>query len=165
MRSLSLLPFLLLCVQPHQLITLTLQPPDEAPAFINPTGTYILKGDVKKNNITGHFGELRVRLLDSQTVAFCFYLSSGYPDYAAATMLDTLHYDKDNSIRYQPKRDSTCSLVLIFSVRSVELMKVYTDPGTSCGFAPGIIVPATLQKISAEIPVIQDFSTRGHFGP
>lgn len=165
MRSLSLLPFLLFCVSSHHLVIPTSPPPDEALTFINPTGTYILKGDVKKNNITGHFGELRVRLLDSQTVAFCFYLSNGYPDYAAAAMLDTLHYEEDNSIHYRPKRDSTCSLILMFSSRSVELMTIFTDPATSCGFARGIIVPATLQKTSAEIPVIQDLSTRGRFGP
>jgi hypothetical protein len=144
-------------------LTPTRRPRNEGLTFINPTGTYILKGDVKKNNITGHFGELRVRLLDSQTVAFCFFLSSGYPGYAAATMLDTLQYEEDNSIHYRPKRDSTCSLVLIFSARSVELMTVFTDPATSCGFAPGSIVPTTLQKTSAEIPVIQDLSTRGRF--
>ena len=131
--------------------------------FINPTGTYILKGDVKKNKITGHSVELRVQLLGSQTVVFCFYLTSGYPDYAAATMLDTLQYEQ-NCMRFRPRRDSTCSLILTFSIHSVELMKVFSDPATSCGFAPGIIVPATLQKISTETPVIQDFSTRGQLG-
>jgi len=134
-----------------------------APTFINPTGTYILKGAVKKNNITGHFGELRVNMLDSQTVVFCFYLSSGYPDYSVASMMDTLRYE-DNCIHLQPKRDSTCSLVLTFAYRSVDLMTIYKDPATSCGFAPGVIVPATLYKISSEVPVIQDFSTRGRSG-
>jgi len=138
--------------------------PPKAPGFIDPTGTYILKGNVKKNNITGHFGELRVRLLDSETVAFCFYLSSGYPDYSTATILDTLHYEQ-NSIRLQPNRDSTCSLVLTFSQSSVDLMKVYKNPATGCGFTPGVIVPATLRKTSSEIPVILDFSTRERLGP
>ena len=164
MTGLSLLPFLFLGMQSPHTSTPARLPSDEALTFINPTGTYILKGDVKKNNITGHFGELRVRLLDSQTVAFCFYLSSGFPDYAAAAMLDTLRYE-DNSIHCRPGRDSTCSLILYFSARSVELMKVFTDPATGCGFAPGVIVPATLQKTSSEIPVIQDLSTRGRFGP
>src|SRR5579872_3414666 len=104
MKGLSLLPLVLLFAQSRV-------PLNDALTFINPTGTYILKGNVKKNNITGHFGELRVHLLDSQTVAFCFYLSSGYPDYKVATMLDTLHYD-DNSFHLQPKGDSTCSLIL-----------------------------------------------------
>ncbi|HEV2478265.1 MAG TPA: hypothetical protein VGS79_01320 [Puia sp.] len=156
MKALSLLPFLLLCV--HSRVPL-----NHVSNFINPTGTYILKGNVKKNNITGHYGELRVSLLDSQTVALCFYLSSGYPDYSAASMLDTLHYE-DNCIHLQPGRDSTCTLVLTFSNRSVDLMKIYKDPATGCGFAPGVIVPATLNKISSEVPVIQDFSTRGRSG-
>ena len=137
--------------------------PHEAFPFIDPTGTYILKGDVKKNNITGHFGELRVRLLDSETVAFCLYLSSGYPDYKAATILDTLRYE-ENCIHYQPKVDSTCFLVLTFTARSVELMKVLSDPGSGCGFAKGVIVPATLDKISSETPVIQDLSARSPLG-
>jgi hypothetical protein len=164
MRGLSLLPFLFMCVQSYHTPTPARLPSAEALTFINPTGTYTLKGGVKKNNITGHFGELRVRLLDSQTVAFCFYLNSGYPDYAAAAILDTLRYE-DNSIHYRPGRDSTCFLILTFSARSVEMMKVYSDPATGCGFAPGIIVPATLQKTSSEIPVIQDLSTRERLTP
>jgi hypothetical protein len=79
-------------------------------------------------------------------------------------MLDTLRYE-DNSIHYRPGRDSTCSLILTFSASSVELMKVFRDTATGCGFARGIIVPATLRKTSDEIPVIQDLSTRGRFGP
>jgi hypothetical protein len=160
MRGLSLLSFFFLCTWPSG------RPPDKALTFIDPTGTYILKGKVRQNNITGHFGELRVQLLDSQTVAFCFYLSSGYPDYAAAAILDTLPYDgDDNSIHYRPKTDSTCSLVLIFKPRSVELMKIFSDPGSGCGFAPNVIAPVTLPKISSEVPVIQDLSSRSRYGP
>lgn len=157
MRALSLFIFFFPCAWPAHVL------PREALAFIDPTGTYILKGNVRKNNITGHFGELRVRLLDSETVAFCFYLSSGYPDYKAAAILDTLQYE-ENSFHYQPKIDSTCSLVLTFSIRSVELMTVFSDPGSGCGFAPGVIVPATLEKISSETPVIQDLSARSPLG-
>ena len=73
MKALSLLPFLLFCLP-------TKHSPADVLSFINPTGTYILKGDVKNNNIISHFGELRVHLLDSNTLAFCFYLSNGYPD-------------------------------------------------------------------------------------
>lgn len=134
------------------------------PTFINPTGTYILKGEIKKNNIIGPYGELRVRLLDSQTVAFCFYLSRGYPDYTAAAIIDTLKYE-DNAIHYQPKLDSACFLVLTFGARSVELMKVYSDSHSGCGFTPGVIVPVTFDKTSSEVPVIQDLSTRNRSEP
>ena len=153
MKTLSLLTLLLFCIQQKH-------PSAYTPNFIDPTGTYTLKGNVKNNNITGHFGELRVHLLDSQTVAFCFYLSNGYPTYAAATILDTLQYS-DNFIKFRPKGDSSCSLILTFSARSVELMKVYSDPSTGCGFTPGIIVPVVLNKTSSAVPVIQDFATGG----
>jgi hypothetical protein len=139
-------------------------PTPGALTFINPTGTYILKGEIKKNNIIGHYGELRVRLLDSQTVAFCFYLSRGYPDYAAAAIIDTLKYE-ENAIHYRPKLDSACFLVLTFGVRSVDLMKVYSDSHSGCGFTPGVIVPATFEKTSSEVPVIQDLSSRNRSEP
>ncbi len=135
----------------------------EVPAFIDPTGTYILKGDIKKNNIKGHFGELRVRLLDSQTVAFCFYINDGYPDYASGAMVDTLKY-VDNRIIYKPAGDSGCSLFLYFHLNNVELMEVYSDPHSGCGFAPGVLTPAVFVKKSAEIPVIQDLSRREQAG-
>jgi hypothetical protein len=153
MRSVFLLSFLALYAQPHS--------PVDAATFINPTGTYLLKGEIRKNNITGHFGEIRVRLLDSQTVAFCFYISSGYPDYASGAAIDTLQYEDNNVVHYRPARDSTCFLVLTFGVRSVEIMEVLTDPHSGCGFSPGILVPATFQKVSSETPVIQDLSRRG----
>lgn len=151
MKSIFLLPLLVLHA-PQALVS--------ALPFINPTGTYLLKGEIKKNNITGHFGEIRVHLLDSQTVAFCLYISNGYPDYTSAAILDTLQYE-ENAVHYRPAHDSTCSLILTFSFRSVDIMKVTTDPYSGCGFKPGIDIPATFQKISSEIPVIQDLSQRG----
>jgi hypothetical protein len=50
-----------------------------SPDFVNPTGTYILKGEVKNSKIIGHYGELRVCLLDSSTIALCFFVNKGYP--------------------------------------------------------------------------------------
>ncbi len=43
--------------------------PGKTSSFLNPTGTYILKGKVKNNRVTGHSGELRVRLLDDHKIA------------------------------------------------------------------------------------------------
>lgn len=78
-------------------------------------------------------------------------------------MLDTLHY-QDNRIQLQPTRDGSCSIILTFNERSVEVMKIYRDPTTGCGFAPGVIVPATLHKTSSDIPMIQDLSGHGRSG-
>jgi hypothetical protein len=137
--------------------------PKEEPSFIDPTGTYILRGDIKKNNIVGHFGEMRVRLLDRRTAAFCFYINNGYPNFASGAALDTLSYD-DNRLQFRPAKDSGCFLVLTFGVKSVEIMEVYGNPRSGCGFAPGVMDAATFRKISSEIPVIQDLSDRGQPG-
>lgn len=154
MRSLSLFSILLICA-PLRVHVLP-----SSPTFIDPTGTYILKGVVIKNNITGHFGELRIRLLDKQTAAFCFYLNSGYPDFVSGALMDTLKYD-DNRILYRPVNDSSCFLILTFNLRKVDLMEVFSDPHSGCGFAPGVVAPVTFDKISSEVPVIQDLSTKG----
>src|SRR6516165_8451729 len=77
--------------------------------FIDPTGTYILKGEVQKNRIMGHSGEIRAKLLDQNKVALCFYINDGYPDYNAASFMDTLPYE-DNTARYNSNRGAGCSL-------------------------------------------------------
>jgi hypothetical protein len=151
MKCLFLLPVLLICADPPSRSL--------SPAFIDPTGTYLLKGVVKRNNIVGHFGEIRVRLLDPRTIAFCLYINNGYPQYASAAILDTLAY-ADDIMHYRPGNDSTCSLVLSFHERTVELMEVFLDPHSGCGFAPGVLAPAIFDKTSSDIPVIQDLSQR-----
>lgn len=155
MRSLFLLSLLLLGAAPRRVQDLQFP--------IDPTGTYILKGVIKKNNITGHFGEMRVRLLDQQTAAFCFYINDGYPEYASAAIEDTLRY-VDDKIQYKPLSDSTCSIIFFFNLRKVVLMEIYTDPHSGCGFSRGVMAPVTMDKVSSEVPVIQDLSKRGQAG-
>jgi hypothetical protein len=135
----------------------------DEPAFIDPTGTYVLRGDVKKNNITGHHGEIRVRLLNKRTAAFCFYISNGYPDFLSGAFLDTVGYE-DNRFLFRPAKDSGCFLILTFSLRVVDIMEVLYDPRSGCGLAPGVMEAATFQKVSSEVPVIQDLSARGQPG-
>src|ERR1700733_13169709 len=102
--------------------------PGKTPAFLNPTGTYILKGVVKNNRVTGHSGELRVRLLDDHKIALCFYINSGYPGYQSGSLIDTLVYDENNMAIYQPVQDSTCAVYFNFGLRKVEITKVMSDP-------------------------------------
>jgi hypothetical protein len=135
----------------------------DEPAFIDPTGTYVLRGDVKKNNITGHHGEIRVRLLNKKTAAFCFYISNGYPKFLSGAFLDTVDYE-DNRFLFRPAKDSGCALILTFSLRDVDIMEVLYDPRSACGLAPGVMEAATFQKLSSEVPVIQDLSARGQPG-
>jgi hypothetical protein len=130
-----------------------------SPAFVNPTGTYLLKGEVKNNKIFGHSAEMRVRLLDTITVAICLYLNKGYPGYESGNFLDTLHYE-DNRVSYHPVGDSSCSIYFAFDEKTVEIFEVLTDPHSGCGFLPGVLVPAILEKTTSDNPVIQDLSGR-----
>lgn len=138
------------------------QSPDKSNApyphlFINPTGTYVLMGTIKKNKVIGHSGEIRVQLLDSNTVAVCFYITKGYPGYESGSFTDTLAYD-DNQVRYSPPGAPDCTIVLDFRIRKVELMQVYSDPRCQCGFAEGVMAAATFEKTSSERPIIQDLA-------
>jgi hypothetical protein len=130
------------------------------PDFINPTGTYLLKGEVKNSKIIGHYGELRVRLLDSGTVAICYYVNKGSPNYEFGSLMDTLHYD-DNRAIYKPANDSACAIYFAFGWKSVEVFEALSDPHSGCGFSPGVIIPAVLEKTSSDVPVIQDLSLHG----
>jgi hypothetical protein len=136
--------------------------PGDSPAFINPTGTYILKGEVKNSKIIGNYGELRVRLLDSSSVALCFYLNNGYPGYESGSLVDTLPYEGNRAV-YNPAGDSSCVIYFVFDPGSAFITKALTDPHSGCGFRPGVIIPAVFGKTSADIPVIQDLSLHGSF--
>ena len=139
---------------------LSREPQFGEPAFINPTGTYLLKGEVRNSNIIGHYGELRVRMLDTNRIALSYYVNKGYPKYEFGSIVDTLHYE-DNRAVYKPGNDSSCALYFSFALRSVEVSKAETDPHSDCGFGPGVIIPAVLDKISSDVPVIQDLSVHG----
>jgi hypothetical protein len=128
--------------------------------FIDPTGTYLLTGIVKKNRIMGHSGELRVRLLDTHSVALCFYINKGYPGYESGAFMDTVAYD-ENTLYYYPTPDSSCYLFFNFDPASVEMIQMYNNPHSGCGFGPGVMIPAVFQKSSNERPIIQDMSAHG----
>jgi|KBSMisStaDraftv2_1062788.scaffolds.fasta_scaffold828940_1 hypothetical protein len=126
---------------------------------IDPTGTYRLKGVVKNNRTVGHSGELRVRLLDEHTVAMCFYINAGYPGYRSGALLDTLVYE-DGRAEYHPGKDTSCEILFYFEPLRVKLMQVMSDPGSGCGFPPGVFAPVVFPKVSSETPIIQ--SLEGH---
>ena len=128
--------------------------------FIDPTGTYILKGDRDGNRITGHSGEIRVRLLSVTSVALSFYISKGYPGYESGSFIDTLAYDENLAV-YHPATDGDCKILFLFDPKNAEIQQVYNDPHCTCGFGKGILVSAVFQKYSSSPPVIQDLSLHG----
>ncbi len=147
---------LLLAVEILRLPFYSPHPPD----FIDPTGTYTLKGTKKNTRILGHSGELRVKLLAPKKVAMCFYINKGYPGYESGSFLDTLAYE-DNLVKFIPNSDGDCSIIFCFSDYAAEIRQVYTNPQSGCGFGEGILVSAFFEKSSEERPIIQDLSKHG----
>jgi hypothetical protein len=135
-------------------------PGDPLPDFIDPTGTYILMGTIKKNRITGHSGEIRVQLLDSHRIALCFYINKGYPGYESGSFMDTLPYD-GSTTRYTPGKDSSCTILFYFRRKKVEIAETYSNPGAGCGFGNGVLISTVFQKTSPDKPIIQDLSAHG----
>jgi len=132
-------------------------PADHNQTFVNPTGTYTLKGEVRDNKVVSHSGEIRVKLLHPQLVTLCFFIDKGYPGYESGAFLDTLRYD-DNAAVYM-SRDSNCILRFFFKSNGVELIHIFTQNASDCGFAPGVLTGAFFRKTSSGIPVIQDLSS------
>ena len=130
-------------------------PSDNNQTIINPTGTYILKGEVKGNKVISHSGEIRVKLLQPEMLTLCFYIAKGYPGYESGSLMDTLRYT-DNSAVYVSK-DSTCTLRFYFRQNGVELIHIFSMPARDC-FSPGVLTGAFFRKASSGVPVIQDLS-------
>jgi hypothetical protein len=127
--------------------------------FIDPTGTYTLKGEVRDNKVVSHSGEIRVKLLGNESLALCFFIDKGYPGYESGAFLDTLRYEENQSSYYS--RDSGCVLRFNFKPTGVELMHIFSQGGSDCGFTPGVLTGAFFKKTSSGIPVIQDLARRG----
>jgi len=154
MKCLLLLSFVLMGTSPspgHR----------QRPLFLDPTGTYILKGTVEKNRIMGHSGEIRVKLLDPRKVAMSFYINKGYPGYESGAFTDTLLYDDCNQAWYRPSKDPGCTIIFVFKDWNAEAMKLLDDPRTGCGFGNGVLEAAVFKKFSSEAPMIQDLSGHG----
>ena len=123
------------------------------PQFIDPTGTYTLTGVVKKNRILTHSGEIRVVLLSSEKIALSFYINAGYPDYASGSLLDTLNYN-ENVASYSPSNDSSCSVIFRFTGKAVEILQLYSNPHSGCGFPKGVLTSTIFEKTSEDRPIL-----------
>lgn len=126
-------------------------------AFINPTGTYLLKGEKYRGEIKGNYGEIRVKLLDDSRLALTMYSNKGYPEYTSAAFTDTVVYN-DNRAVYSSKDDPSCQLVFAFEADGLNIKQIYTDPASTCGFGKGVIPFGFIDKYSSDIPIIQSLS-------
>ena len=122
--------------------------------LLNPTGTYLLKGEKHKGEIIGNFAELRVKLIDDSLVAIAMYCNTGYPDYHSASFTDTVSYTENRAV-YTSKYDASCQLVFAFEATGLSIKQIYTDPASTCGFGKGVMPLGFVAKYSSEIPIIQ----------
>jgi hypothetical protein len=125
--------------------------------FINPTGTYILKGEKQKNEILGNFAEIRIKLLTDTLLAFTMYCNKGYPDYTAGSLTDTVSYF-DNRAVHLSEIDASCQIQFDFDNHRLHIKTVYTDPFSTCGFEKGVLPLGYIDKYSSVIPIIQSLS-------
>lgn len=161
MKSLFIIYALITCI--YTLVTYrAFSQNSVADIHIEPTGTYILKGTVKKNHITGHSGEIRIQLLENDRLAICFYMNNGYPDNQSITFIDTLLYDNaDNQLRYTPPQSPDCTLLFNFTVNKLVFLQLYNNPPCHCVYNQEVMIPAVFEKSSSDKPVIQDLAARG----
>jgi hypothetical protein len=125
--------------------------------IIDPTGTYILKGEKYKGEIKGNHGEVRIKLLNDSMVAITMYSNKGYPDYTSASFTDTMEYADNRAIHFS-KTDPSCQLVFAFDINGLDIKQMYTDPASTCGFEKGTIPLGYIEKYSSAVPVIQPLS-------
>ena len=128
--------------------------------YVDPTGTYLLKGTTKKQQIMDHHGEIRVKLISEGKVAICLYINKGYPGYESGALMDTLEYS-DNQVNFSHLKDPGCSVYVHFTRKEAEIRQKYSDPQSGCGFEKGVLISAVFPKTSGDIPQIQDLSRRG----
>lgn len=122
--------------------------------FIDPTGTYTLKGERQKREITGNFAEIRVKLIEDSMLAFTMYCNNGYPEYTSGTLIDTVGYF-DNQAWYSSPTDKSCQIQFSFHTNGIHIKRVYTDPASTCGFKSGVLPLGFIEKSSSAIPIIQ----------
>lgn len=147
--------FLLFCCACHFCFA---QP--SRPDFLDPTGTYILKGEKQRGEIVGNFAEIRIKLLSDSSIAFTFYFNKGYPDYKSGSLIDTVQY-LGNNVMYSSTSDTSCQIQFAFDHEGLHIKTIYTNPSSTCGFEQGVLPLGFIPKSSSSIPIIQRL-TRPH---
>ena len=125
--------------------------------FINPTGTYILKGEKNKGEIVGNFAEIRFKLLSDSLLAVTMYCNKGYPEYTSGSLTDTITYSDNRAVLYV-KSEPSCQIHFSFSTDGLSIKQIYSDPASTCGFGKGVVPLGFIEKHSSETPVIQSIS-------
>ena len=126
--------------------------------FINPTGTYELdsKTKIKDGDTYGYFGEINVKLIDSNKIAMIFYICKGAPSYNSGSFVDTLLYHNNIAI-YKDKYDTvkSCKVIFTFSNTKIKLQESANYAYGLC-WGQGVVAFGNFRKINSKVPVIKD---------
>lgn len=130
--------------------------PARQESFVNPTGTYILKGQRQGGEIVGNFAEIRIKLVSDSSVAVAMYCNKGYPEYTSATLTDTITYIGNMAV--YTRSNEFCRIQFDFDPHRLHIKRIYTDPSSTCGFGKGVLPLGFIKKHSSSIPLMQPIS-------
>jgi hypothetical protein len=128
--------------------------------YVNPTGSYTLKGKKLKNGERANHGEVHVKLIDNNRLAISFYYNKGYPSYNSGSFVDTLDYVDNKAVYTYDEPEipiSDCRLTFTFHKQKVTINHEAEDYNYSCGFGMGVVASGIMLKTSAKVPEIKDF--------
>ncbi|MFD2247843.1 hypothetical protein [Pontibacter ruber] len=127
--------------------------------YLDPTGSYILRGKKLKEGEKGSYGELHVKLISKDRLAISFYYDKGYPSYNSGSFVDTLEYNYNRAVYiYNEAFDpSDCKLTFTFEKKAVVIKHEASNYNYSCGFGTGVIANTVMKKSSSKVPVIKDY--------
>ncbi|HYC27979.1 MAG TPA: hypothetical protein VEB42_04170 [Chitinophagaceae bacterium] len=119
--------------------------------FIDPTGSYRLnvKSREKNGEIFGWFGDIKVKLLDSNRLAMSFFICRGAPSYNSGSFADTLVY-RNNTAVYEKE----CKVTFTFSGKYIQV-KEEPEAGRGTCWGYGVYAFGPYKKYAAKPPVIR----------
>jgi hypothetical protein len=121
-------------------------------SFINPTGTYILKGQEKGDETYGYFGHVYVQYVAKRKVVVKFYICKGYMSYSSGRFYDTLLYQNNTAVYGPAEYDSTCKIILRFYPNRVVVDEQTANFNNGCDFGHGVVANAIFRKKTSRSP-------------
>lgn len=123
----------------------------------DPTGTYVLNDTTVANDgeVSGYFGEIKLKALANKRIAVTLYAQNGGPAYSSGTLSDTLKL-KGNVATYYSEEDSTCRITFYLKKNKIIVNQVQRDPNFGCGFGHGVFADGEYVRINDNIPIIEE---------
>ncbi len=125
--------------------------------FLNPTGTYAFDGKTKTKDrdIFGYFGEIKVKLIDTNKIAMSFYICKGAPSYNSGSFVDTLLYRENIALYRDEDLQKACKVTFTFSKKNIKIQETANYEYGTC-WGHGVIAFGSFKKTSYKIPIIKD---------